>query len=436
MKVLFIAPSQFSIGELHNAIYLSKQLESNGVKTHFLTSKNHIDYALNSGVNATPLKKNTMQTAPIKDFVDHYKPDAIIIADYHNLDLESPLIDLEYVTKLGIPIATIDSLCFGVDSKILNNQLFNGTANKRQSNKAKVLLREVPKSMKVIRTCPINDPRKRSERIQPVTLYKQPFTIEAGVKENMRARFGCVSKQDKLVMVSKAAWANLYVKMRLMETKMYMNSNYSYESFIQELIEGYLGVKELPSRVVIVGIAPDNSYIKDTENAKIQFVPMPFMNLNEYEELLFSCDLFITDNITSCSMAKALFGYVPVLSLVNTEINTDENGELKFPEGWEYNDQLTSILQKWTKVLPKGVYPFLTFPNGWVEELKDLLTNNPLLDAIDTSEIFNISETGQLIHNLLYCDITQKNVVEKQNKYIEAIIKTPNAMEMLDFIIH
>lgn len=33
MSVLFIAPSQFSIGELHNAVTLAKQLEEGGIKT-------------------------------------------------------------------------------------------------------------------------------------------------------------------------------------------------------------------------------------------------------------------------------------------------------------------------------------------------------------------------------------------------------------------
>ncbi|WP_075618276.1 DUF6365 family protein [Paenisporosarcina indica] len=438
MKVLFIAPSQFSIGELHNAIYLSRQLESNGIKTHFLTSKNHIDYALNSGVEATPLKKNTMQTTAIKELVDEFKPNAIIVADYHNLDLESPLIDLDYVMNLGIPTATIDSLHLGVDAKVLTNQLFHeaSTEKSRIGSKAKVLLREIPESMKVIRTCPINDPRIKNERIQPVTLYKEPFYIEETVKESMRTRFGCTSPQDKLVMVSKAAWASLFVKMRLMEAKLYTNKNYSYEFFIQQLIECYLEVHELPSKVIIVGIAPENSFIRNAENSMIEFVGMPFMNLDEYEDLLFSCDLFITDNITSCSMAKALFGYVPVLSLVNTKVYTDEHGETVFPDEWEEHEGRASILEKWTKVLPTGIYPFLTFPNGWVEELKPLLTNNPLMEAIDVSEIFNIRQTGEMIHRLLYAEKTKQQVHDKQQTYIDMILKTPDATEMLEFILN
>ncbi|KAA0560848.1 glycosyltransferase [Bacillus sp. CH30_1T] len=436
-KVLFIAPSQFSIGELHNAIYLSRQLESNGRTCHFLTSQNHLDYALNSGVKATPLRKKTMQTVAVKEVVQSFDPDAIIIADYHNLDLESPLIDLDFVLSLGLPTATIDSLCFGTESKVLKNRLFEENLLKRtrSTSKAEAFLRKIPETMKVIRTCPINDPSVKNERIQPVTLYKRPFNMELIKKEEVRQRFGCHSKTDKLIMVSKAAWANLFVKMRLMETKLYMDRKYSYEHFIQQLIECYLGVREVPSKVVIVGIAPENSLIQHASESKIKFVGMSFLNIKEYEDLLFSCDLFITDNVTSCSMAKALFGYVPVLSLVNTKVNTGDGGNLLFPEIWESQEGRDAILQKWTKVLPKGIYPFLTFPNGWVDELQPLLANNPFMEAIEISEIFNIRETGEKIYNLLYCEKTKKIVNEKQEKYINLIINTPDANDMMEFIL-
>ncbi|MGX4668276.1 DUF6365 family protein [Cerasibacillus sp. JNUCC 74] len=437
MKVLFIAPSQFSIGELHNAIYLSRQLKVHGIESHFLTSQNYIDYALRSGVNATPLKKTTLQTKSIKETVGEFQPDLTVIADYHILDLESPLIDLDYVLELGVPVATIDSLCFGNQSRVLRNRLFDQVQSKRSrfGNKPKVNLREIPESVKVIRTCPINNPSISTNRIQPVTLYKESFTIAWEKREMMRSRFGCEKPEDKLVMVSKAAWANLLVKMRLMESKLYMNPTYGYEYFVQELIKQYLGVKEFPSKVIVVGIAPKNSFVNQDTDSKVHFVTMPFMHLDEYEDLLFSCDLFITDNITSCSMAKAIFGFVPVLSLVNTKVTTGKDGLPLIPDNLKNKTQLNEILKRWLKVMPGGIYPFLTFPNGWVEELQSLLTENPLIDVIETSEIFDINETGSKIHQLLYSEHSRSDVYDRQKKYIEVIIQAPDALEMVKFAL-
>ncbi|MEH7234512.1 glycosyltransferase, partial [Bacillus safensis] len=90
MSVLFIAPSQFSIGELHNAVTLAKQLEEGGIKTFFLTSQNHINYVLNANMKAKALPRKTLQSHIVKDTAETIKAKAIIIADYHNLDIESP----------------------------------------------------------------------------------------------------------------------------------------------------------------------------------------------------------------------------------------------------------------------------------------------------------------------------------------------------------
>ncbi|TCP69115.1 DUF6365 family protein [Baia soyae] len=435
MNVLFIAPSLFSIGELHNAIYLARQLEEQDIRTHFLTSPNHIEYVQQAGMSATSLRKATMQTAPIQALVEEFQPDVIVIADYHNLDLESPLIDLDYVIQLGIPCATIDSLSWAPNSRVLRNRLFDGTINRRPNAnvKGEVHLRQVPEQMKIIRTCPINSPQDVDDRIKAVTLYKEPFHIDEDVKQQMRQRFGCEHEADKLVMVSKAAWASLLVKMRMLESKLHMQASYSYEYFIQELIGQYLGTRLLPSKVVVVGIASEKGFLERDPHSKLSFVSLPFMNLNEYEDLLFSCDLFITDNITSCSMAKALFGYVPALSLINTKVvSSPERDVPSLPQ--VSSEPIKEILERWNRVLPQGLYPFLTFPNGWTEELAPLLEENPFFDAIDIAEMFCVDQTGEKIWNMLYDKQTKQRIRDKQERYIEKIIHLPGAMEMLCFI--
>ena len=433
MSVLFIAPSQFSIGELHNAICLARQLEESGTSTFFLTSANHIEYALNSKVNAKALSKKVRQTKIIKETVLEKEIQAIIIADYHNLDLESPLIDLDYILTLGVPVATIDSLCFGPDERVLYNQLFKGSKS-RARNKFAVEIRKIPESMKIIRTCPINNPRYESERVLPVTLYTQTLELETDKKEAVKKSFGCKHPEDKLVMVSKSAWANLLVKMRLMETATHMNAAYNYEYFIQELLIEYLGVQEINANIIIIGVAPEAGFVATNPEEKVQFVTLPFLDLEEYEDILFSVDLFITDNITSASMAKALFAHVPVLSLMNSKVSTTAEGKLELPTEWETN-RLDEILTKWLSVMSNGIYPFLTYPNGWVEELEPLLKGNPWYEVIDTSEIFDIQHTGQKIHQLLYCEETKKQTRVKQTAYIQEIIQLNKADKMLEFLM-
>ncbi|MDY0409182.1 DUF6365 family protein [Virgibacillus soli] len=437
MKVLFIAPSQYSIGELHNAIYLAKQLVSEGVQCHFLTSEKFIHYTKHAGMEATSLTRQVKQRRVVDACVTHFQPNLIILADYHILEIEPPLVDLDHMIGFDIPIATIDSLCFATESPTLYNKLFEPTSHQKEKSRMKyeTRIRKIPNEIKVIRTCPINHPVQADDNIITVTLYTEPFSIDAQIKKEIRSTFAC-KDEDKLIMLSKAAWANMYVKMRRLEAGVHMDSSYSYENIIQKFMVNYLGVKELPSKVVIVGIAPEDNFIHSTENDRIQFKPMPFLDLAAYEELLFSCDLFITDNITSCSMAKAIFGYVPVLSLQNSQLTTNEQGEVSIPHHWEVNRKsFIPIMEKWQTILSTKVYPFITFPNGWVKELAPLLTDNPWMEVVETAEIFNIQETGMKIHDLLYCERTKAAVYEQQKRYIQAVTEVPQAMEMVNKII-
>lgn len=433
MTVLFITTSQFSIGELHNAICLARQLEENGTDTFFLTSANHVNYAKNSKVKARALSNKIKQTKVIKEVVEEKQVQAIIIADYYNLDFESPLIDLDFVVELGIPMATIDSLSFGPEEKVLRNQLFKGSKS-RARNKFETYLRAIPENLKIIRTCPINNPHIMTERIFPVTLYTKSFELEAEEKQQVKKQFGCMNENDKLVMVSKSAWANLLVKMRLMETGTHMKVAYNYEYFLQELITEYIGEEDPESKVYVIGVAPEQGFITVDSDAKVQFISLPFLDLDEYEKVLFSCDLFITDNITSASMAKAMFAHVPVLTLMNSKVKASEDGEIEIPAEWE-NNRLREIINKWLGVMDNGIYPFLTYPNGWVSELQPLLKDNPWVDAIDTTEIFDMKETGKIIHNMLYCEETKQKINQKQAAYIQEIIKINKAEQMLDFIL-
>lgn len=385
-------------------------------------------------MKAQALSKKVMQRKIIKETVEEKEINVIIIADYHNLDLESPLIDLQYVIGLGLPIATIDSLCFGPKERLLHNQLFAGSSSKAR-NKYEVKLRQVPEEMKVIRTCPINNPYFTNERIFPVTLYTESFQVESWKKKRVKQQFGCTNENDKLVMVSKSAWANLMVKMRLMETSTHMKSTYNYEYFIQELITEYFGKQQADSKVYVIGVVPNDGFISEAQEQSLQFISLPFLDLEAYEEVLFSCDLFITDNITSASMAKALFAYVPTLCLVNSEVSMLSDGQVKLPAEWK-SARLQEIMSKWLTVMPKGIYPFLTYPNGWVDELSPLLTDNPWMEAIDKSEIFDLVGTGEKIKDMLYCEEVKQSILDKQKAYIEKISQINKADEMIEFILN
>ncbi|MEH7787481.1 DUF6365 family protein, partial [Bacillus thuringiensis] len=238
MKVLFIAPSHFSIGELHNALCLAKQIQKDG-EVYFLTSEKFSWYASKSVANVTSLTKGLRQKEVIKQIINSFQPDAIVLADYHNLFLESPIIDLDYLLNLHIPCFSIDSLAWGSEDRLLENKLFKNANYNSLKKRSLIKLPKIPSQFKLIRTCPVNSYKEDNEKIISVKLYKEALQIDEEIRMKIRTQLGC-REQDKLIMIAKSSWANLLVKMRLMEKKQYNDARFSYEYILQELLSLYL----------------------------------------------------------------------------------------------------------------------------------------------------------------------------------------------------
>ena len=215
-------------------------------------------------------------------------------------------------------------------------------------------------------------------------------------------------------------------KMRLMEKKQYNDARFSYEYILQELLSLYL--QDFPSDTCIklIGVSDETKFVSMKNGGKIEFVSLPFLHLEEYEQLILSCDLFITDNITSCSMGKAVFGKIPVISLVNHM----EYEELKTQRD-SHNPTLRSIIEKWNYIIPNGLYPFLVFPNGWHKELAPLMEQNDYFKCVHTCEMFDLKETSQTIFNMLYSKTEIDKLQKMQQLYINNVCNLPTIKDVI-----
>ncbi|WP_254490306.1 DUF6365 family protein [Bacillus thuringiensis] len=424
MKVLFIAPSHFSIGELHNALCLAKQIQKDG-EVYFLTSEKFSWYASRSVANVTSLTKGLRQKEVIKQIIDSFQPDAIVLADYHNLFLESPIIDLDYLLNLHIPCFSIDSLAWGSEDRLLENKLFKNANYNSLKKRSLIKLPKIPSQFKLIRTCPVNSCKEDNEKIISVKLYKEALQVDEERKMKIRAQLGC-GEQDKLIMIAKSSWANLLVKMRLMEKKQYNDAKFSYEYILQELLSLYLQDFPNQTNIKLIGVSDETKFVSMKNGGKIEFISLPFLHLEEYEQLLLSCDLFITDNITSCSMGKAVFGKIPVISLVN-HMGYEELRAQRY----SLNPTLKSIIEKWNYIIPNGLYPFLVFPNGWHKELAPLMEKNDYFNCVHTCEIFDLRKTSKTIFNMLYSKTEIEKLKKMQQLYIDNVCNLPTINDVI-----
>lgn len=413
----------FSIGELHNATLLARNMENAGVKTRFLASEERLSYIRACGLDAYGMRRQTRQTAVISEHVNTFRPHAIILADYHNLDLEPPLIELDTLSNVRVPVATIDSLAFAPEAKRLENAFFTDDLPGNRMLRG-TTLREVPDFMKIIRTCPLNGPVDIGSRIKAVRLYDRPIEIDSRVRQSVRSRFGCVADGHKLVVFAKAAWAHLPVKMRLMKKAQSSTGiPYFYEDFLRDSLSTYLS--DCCEKVVVVGVSPEKCFHTGTLG-QLDFVNLPFLDFVRYQELLMSSDLFVSDNITSASLAKAMFGHVPGIALINSSVSSANLHTI-------VSNELSAIVHRWHDYIG-AIYPFYVYPNGWISELETLMSGNPYFDVLNKVEMFDHEKAQSAFSQLLYDESAIQRNREQQAAYMDTVFRIRGANELAEWL--
>ena len=428
MRIIFVALSCGSLGELHNAICVAQQLMQRGADVLFLTLKNQQKYAKAAGMQVQVMQPKLRQHDMLRTAIEAFHADALVLADYYILDLETELIDLEALANLPVPCATFDSLGFAPGARTLQNRLVREQDERFFRGKFKrfVNIRALPEQIQVLRTCPVNAPVQTDAQMLSVKLYERPFTLTNAKRREMRRSLGLHNDTEKLVMFAKASWASLNVRYRMVQAAGGSGSvTYSYETYLQDLLTYYLAEVDVP--VTVVGVTSHVGHATPSRSQKhIKFVNMPFLNMEEFAALLFSCDLFVADNITSSAMARAVFGNVPVLTLINTELTGTQDGSaLELPASLKLAGEHAELVQKWNRLLPGGIYPFHTYPNGWIEELAPLLHENPYNDAIVQAEMYAFAETTHCFTELLCNDTSIASLQARQQAYINQVTALP-----------
>ena len=161
---LFLCPSNFSIGELHNAMMAGRDLLANGWGVRYMVSRRNLDYARSSGADAELLSESEKDAAAVLEHVRSLAPDLLLLADHHIWALEPTAVSIGELLELGIPTVAADSLCLGPRARTLDLAIahLQGAESIRHWFPPTVELPPLPKGLPVIRgRCP-RAPRSRS----------------------------------------------------------------------------------------------------------------------------------------------------------------------------------------------------------------------------------------------------------------------------------
>ena len=116
---MFLCPSKFSIGELHNALVAGRDLLAGRWRVQCMVSRRNLDYAKSSETDADLLSESGKDAEAVLHRVRAIAPDLLVLADHHIWALEPTAASIRELLELGFPSLAADSLCLGPGARSL-----------------------------------------------------------------------------------------------------------------------------------------------------------------------------------------------------------------------------------------------------------------------------------------------------------------------------
>lgn len=387
---LFLCPSNFSIGELHNAMMAGRDLLANGWGVRYMVSRRNLDYARSSGADAELLSESEKDAAAVLEHVRSLAPDLLLLADHHIWALEPTAVSIGELLELGIPTVAADSLCLGPRARTLDLAIahLQGAESIRHWFPPTVELPPLPKGLPVIRAVPVAGPGMAGAFAKYAS---GPLPTRS--KEQVREQLG-IEPGRRLVMLARSAWAAAaHAQLARGRSRGRNRAERPAKTYYQYMNDWFSGVLDLVDEPIAVVGVQGVSRVEASTN-RTRFVSTGLLSADEFLSLVAAADLYVTDNLTSGAMAQAAYLGTPVIAMQNTTGTG--------PEGLPSS---TTAQRKWgeevERFYPGHAFPFLVNPYGWTEEHTDLLADNPYLAAVPRAEIFDAGSLAKALSHQL-----------------------------------
>lgn len=153
-RILVVAPSSYSIGELANAVVLARQLDDRRVT--FLTSATYAGYARSAAFEAREIPRGRRAAGFVRDAVRDPQIDAVLLADHHLTSLERVFFRLSDALG-GAPLIALDSLCFGPNPRRLGLAIARDCLGEEMHRwfPPEVTTEQVPDGVPLLRPVPV-----------------------------------------------------------------------------------------------------------------------------------------------------------------------------------------------------------------------------------------------------------------------------------------
>jgi hypothetical protein len=345
-------------------------------------------------------------------------PDVVVFADYPLMFTMEGVAPLalepgwaDSLANLKTCLVTLDHLGFAQGERLL----FLGPPH-LISWHARFACPSLPAGMRVLLPCPINHPGPVSGREgEPFRYWSIPIEIPAAACAEARRQY-VGNGHGLFIFHSVPGWA-----WRLAEVL-----KLPYYDFLAEILEHYLD--GVPGPVTVVSVN-NGHLLHPVRSGNVRFVNLPPLPVAEYEALMFSADLVLTENKVSSSTGKAVCARRPCAVLKNSyrlaELTDQLDGELR-----------RIILAMESQSLG-SVYPYEVFPSLRRNDIAALgvYRDNTITQAFEELEIYGGDATAGALRDLLTNPERVAGLLDRGRDYIEGIRDLPDATAVLSRVL-
>lgn len=410
MYFLFIVTSYWAYGELAIACEFAKRLNHTGVKVHFLVPPTHQKTMQSWGFCFTTffVRSRVLNVILLKDIEIRLRPRVVILADFLNYNFCEAHYGLTYedLKIFSGRIGTFD------DFDWVKTKDFMDTYGFKAKRFAEIDIRKYGFSLC---PCPIVNPigaERENTICYRLTDKKLPYCIN---KTDMYKRKLSIPVGRKLIIYTNAVWQDNYKKYK--DVREFVEVN---QMLFWHLIEN------LAKEYTILCIGKESFYRKQNDN--IIFIDSVSPDI--FDQYLLAADLFLSRNIVSTSLARAVLSGIPCVCIQNS---------VHFKRDAKYeSDLVMSLKNEFVKEQLSKLqrsYKYRMFPVGWYYFLQNICDNNPYFETFYQVEQYDIEQTMNTILSLLESKTTYDRLRMKLEKYEIILNHLPHIDEITECLL-
>lgn len=411
MVILFIVTSFWAYGEITIACEFALRVKNAGYKPYFLIPPSHDNIIKRYGFNYTTLipRHGKINRILLADLEHRLNPQLIILADFLNYNFCERHYGLtpEDLSIFSGKLGTFDNFDWAITSNKMDTYGF------KAKKFGEIDIRRYGFSLC---PCPIVNPKNGiRENTYHYSLTNNLLPYKEDATDKWKQKLGLPTNK-KLILFTHATWQESY--------KQYPD----VDAFVKASNKVfYYVMKQLAKDHTVLCIGA-KGYFSQLEEDEIMYKEPLLPEI--FDQHLLATDLFISRNIVSTSLARAVLSGIPSVNFENSIYFSKKRPLSMEKIPFELTGYTKNIIGKLDRS-----YPYRMFPVGWYKFLSPVIKNNPYVNTFISIEQFDTITAVETINRLVENQSIRDSLKQKTLEYRDMISELPNVEKIIEDLI-